>query len=85
LTSVDCWEELLEPPEEDLIARAHGNWIGRLALVSLCAQLNYSVAVLPAGCCSGCLEGQPVLGNLWDAFIIEQGIDAELRPLAMIM
>jgi hypothetical protein len=85
LISVDCWEELLEPPERDLIARAHGNWIGRLALVSLCSQLDYVIAVLPAGCCSECLEQTEELIGDWRQFMDRQGMKTISRPSAIIM
>ena len=48
MTSIDCWEELLDLPEENEVAvvRASGSWMARIAAVSIAVQRGYCV-VLP--------------------------------------
>ncbi|EFR01728.1 hypothetical protein MGYG_04729 [Nannizzia gypsea CBS 118893] len=38
LTSIDSWEELLDPPLGVGVFRAHGNWVARLAATSILMQ-----------------------------------------------
>lgn len=40
LTAIDCWEELLDAPDNIAVMRARGNWISRLAAVAIRAQLG---------------------------------------------
>lgn len=37
-TSIDSWEELLDPPLSPSIVRAHGNWVARLAAICILKQ-----------------------------------------------
>lgn len=58
-TSIDCWDELFEPPERLGIFRAHKNWAARLAAVCIAKQLTPKVLVgLVEGdmTCWWCLE-----------------------------
>ncbi|KAM5435049.1 hypothetical protein McanMca71_002600 [Microsporum canis] len=41
-TSIDCWEELLDPPLDVGVFRARGNWVARLAAVSILMQKSKS-------------------------------------------
>lgn len=34
ITSIDCWEEYLDPPANDRIFRSNGNWLARLAVAA---------------------------------------------------
>jgi len=54
LTSIDTWDELLEGPESTAIARAHGNWLSRLALTCVAADKGYDVYILPPSFCWKC-------------------------------
>lgn len=56
-TAVDCWEELLDHPNDHMVSRASGNWIGRLALTAMSVRMGFTVVVLPRDCCPGCLGG----------------------------
>lgn len=49
MTSIDCWEELLDLPEENEVAvvRASGSWMARIAAVSIAVQRG-SCIILPA-------------------------------------
>ncbi|RYP49489.1 hypothetical protein DL768_004815 [Monosporascus sp. mg162] len=39
ITAIDNWDEILDPPQSAIIAvRAAGNWVARLALVTVCAE-----------------------------------------------
>ena len=40
LTSIDYWNELLDPPLTDDIVRAHGNWSARLAASCVAHQVH---------------------------------------------
>ena len=58
-TSLDSWEELLDYPESVGIFRAHGNWVARLAAVSIIHQMGqgHSVGVFDQETfCLRCLE-----------------------------
>jgi hypothetical protein len=55
LTSIDNWDELLDPPEEGiLVLRAHENWLARLALAGVCWNERLLVIVLPPMPCWSC-------------------------------
>jgi hypothetical protein len=54
LTFIDTWDELLEGPESTAIARAHGNWLSRLALTCVAAHKGYDVYILPPSFCWKC-------------------------------
>ena len=50
LSSLDCWEELIDRPEEGIgIFQATGNWAARLAAVSILTQQGFGKAVRVAG------------------------------------
>ena len=55
-TAIDCWEELLEAPENDCVVRAHGNWLGRLAVACVAYQMGRQVVILPEDVCWKCVE-----------------------------
>jgi hypothetical protein len=47
MTSIDCWEELLDRPSNIGVIRAAGNWMARLASVAICHQLEQQCWILP--------------------------------------
>ncbi|KAL3422791.1 hypothetical protein PVAG01_04538 [Phlyctema vagabunda] len=53
-TSIDNWDELLDPPDTVCVLRAHGNWLARLSLMSVCWHLEYVIFVLPKNPCWSC-------------------------------
>jgi hypothetical protein len=54
---IDNWYELIDKPSGPAVVRSHGNWIGRLAAASLCAQLGYRTSILADGDCDrGCFS-----------------------------
>lgn len=56
LISLDCWDELLDPPSNSKsIFRATGNWQARLAAMAACKQKGYRVRVLPRKPCILCI------------------------------
>ncbi|KAE8447571.1 hypothetical protein EG329_010701 [Mollisiaceae sp. DMI_Dod_QoI] len=58
LTAIDTWDELLEPPKQgDIITRAHGNWLARLAISAVCKELGFRIVVLPKEVCWSCCNG----------------------------
>jgi len=54
LVSVDTWLELLEPPVQNAVVRAHGNAVARLAAAALATRHYRKVVVLPKDLCWGC-------------------------------
>ncbi|OCL07603.1 hypothetical protein AOQ84DRAFT_341618 [Glonium stellatum] len=54
--AIDCWEELLEAPEDACVVRAHGNWIGRLAATCVAYQMGRHVSILPEDVCWKCVD-----------------------------
>jgi hypothetical protein len=70
-TSLDSWDELLEPPVSVGILRAHGNWVARLAAVSILSQKGqgHSVGIFDhRKFCLKCLEVR------WAAPWVEAGL-----------
>ncbi|KAK2846313.1 hypothetical protein FQN49_005848 [Arthroderma sp. PD_2] len=60
-TSIDNWEEFLDSPTSVGIFRAHGNWVARLAAVSILSQkgLSYCTGIFDReNFCLKCLESQ---------------------------
>lgn len=56
LISLDCWDELLDPPTTSKsIFRATGNWQARLAAIAACEQNGQRVRVLPNKPCGLCI------------------------------
>lgn len=67
IVSLDCWDELLDPPETSCgIFRATGNWQARLAAMAVCKQKGYRVRVLPKRPCALCIES----GGGFDDFAV---------------
>ena len=40
VTSVEGWEDMLDPPSEKFVVRASGNWVARLATASMLIQVT---------------------------------------------
>ncbi|OAL54742.1 hypothetical protein IQ07DRAFT_583943 [Pyrenochaeta sp. DS3sAY3a] len=55
MTSLDCWEEFLDPPSGAAIFRAKGNWQARLGAAAAATQMGKHVVVLPGKSCLRCL------------------------------
>lgn len=56
LTSLDCWDEFLDPPlTSKSIFRSTGNWQARLAAVAACEQDGQRVLLLPQNPCLRCI------------------------------
>jgi hypothetical protein len=54
-TSIDNWEELLDPPKSGtIVIRAHGNWLARLALTVVCVNSGMDTIVLGNEPCWSC-------------------------------
>lgn len=51
-TALDSWEELLDCPDTIGIIRAHGNWVARLAAVSILTQMGHGGFI-------GLFDGRP--------------------------
>jgi hypothetical protein len=72
-TSLDSWDELLEPPVSVGILRAHGNWVARLAAVSILSQKGQGHSIGIFDHRKFCLK---YLEVRWAA----PGFEAELAP-----
>jgi hypothetical protein len=71
--SIECWDELRDCPEEQLVIRASGNWVARLAAVSYLAQKmgtkdtrSSRIFICPENICWVCREAE---SNMDDIFI----------------
>ncbi len=58
-TSAESWTDILDPPKEVCVVRAHGNWIGRLAAVCALSQIlprrqGHCIVVCPEDVCWDC-------------------------------
>lgn len=58
LVSLDCWDEVFDPPAQAGVFRAHGNWQARLAGASVSVQQGRNTMVLPHNACLKCLRSQ---------------------------
>jgi hypothetical protein len=47
LTSIDNWDEFLDPPTNNGVIRATGNWLARIAVTAIAAQKGFIVIVAP--------------------------------------
>jgi hypothetical protein len=56
LVSIDNWDELLDMPSEDMVIRAHGNWLARLAAATISIQKKRRTVFLPPNTCWECLR-----------------------------
>lgn len=56
LTSIDTWEELLDPPESVGLVRAVGNWQARLAATALGVALGHDTVIVGSELCWTCIE-----------------------------
>jgi hypothetical protein len=65
--SIDTWNELLDPPDSIAVFRARGNWVARLAAVSILRQKAYGITIVLEGSqvCWGCFE------NAFDFTVLE--------------
>ncbi len=57
VTSVENWEDVLDPPSEEFVVRASGNWVARLATASMLAQVTpetFGIEILPSNTCWKC-------------------------------
>ncbi|KAF5980432.1 hypothetical protein FCOIX_4816 [Fusarium coicis] len=71
--SIECWDELRDCPEEQLVIRASDNWVARLAAVSYLAQKmstkdmrSSRIFICPENVCWACREAE---SNMDDIFI----------------
>lgn len=73
-TSIDNWEELLDPPLSVGIFRAHRNWAARLAAICILKQKNMAsrVVILDQNApCLTCLESQLWANERMTAFFTD--------------
>jgi len=55
LVAIENWEELLNPhPGLPAVVKCHGNWQARLAVISICLQLDYRIIVFDSHGCWDC-------------------------------
>ncbi len=55
VTSVENWEDVLDPPSGEFVVRASGNWVARLATASMLAQSGkIGLEILPSSICWKC-------------------------------
>ena len=59
VTSVESWEDVLDPPSEGFVIRASGNWVARLATTSMLIQVmpegsGAGMIILPSDMCWKC-------------------------------
>lgn len=59
LSTADNWYELIDRPNNALIARAHNNWIARLAIVVLAVHYGCTVYIVPQGSCEAACFSNP--------------------------
>ncbi len=73
-TSIDSWEELLDPPLAVGIFRAHGNWAARLAAICILKQKNVDSRLFLLDqdtACLACFENQIWANERVTAFFID--------------
>jgi hypothetical protein len=55
LTSIDSWDELLDLPDNACVARAHNNWLARLAIASVVSQKQRPCLIASEHICWKCV------------------------------
>jgi hypothetical protein len=66
LTSVECWDEVLDPPKGSFVVRASDNWISRLAVTAMLRQslqkpeFSNSITICPRTVCWICSDHSDV-------------------------
>ena len=56
LTSIDSWDELLDPPGDIGIVRAQNNWLARQAITAFCVQEEIQFLLAPGRICWACID-----------------------------
>jgi hypothetical protein len=90
LLSAESWHDILDPPEEAFVVRAHGSWIARLAASSMMMQMlpgnvMQGVVVCDSDFCWPCeLERLPGLHNKQASEIDENSCISGLGKRAYI-
>jgi hypothetical protein len=56
ITSIDCWDELLDDPKVTSIVRAKGNWLARLAVTVVAFQKKRRVILAKDTVCWACVR-----------------------------
>ena len=60
ILSVECWEDVLDCPEDIAVVRAYGNWAARLAVCAVLAQNRRTkfgrASICPSRICWKCLK-----------------------------
>ena len=72
LASVECWDDILDPPREPLVIRANGNWIARLAATAVLVQMRKEnksdfqgyITLCPSSLCWKCISPVGPLSHL---------------------
>jgi hypothetical protein len=64
LSIADSWFEHLDRPDNAVIVRSAGNWLGRLAAAALSAQLGNDTFIVPVDACRECF-GNPQFFARW--------------------
>jgi hypothetical protein len=67
-TNIENWDELIEaPPRETIAVRAHGNWLARLATMTVCVSHGFTPVILPCQacwmCCAEIIRQQVIIGG----------------------
>ena len=63
ILSLETWDQIFDCPDGILVTKSHGNWVARLALVSVLAQhctlLAKKIIICPEKVCWKCVEFPP--------------------------
>jgi hypothetical protein len=72
MTSIDNWDELLDPPQSGIsVVRAQGNWLARLAITAVCSHLGFFTIIIPKEPCWSCC-GDEIVSRLREFSLSEQ-------------
>lgn len=63
MLAIECWDELKDCPEENVVVKAHGNWVARLAATSYLVECSKQpsskikrITICPPKVCWACVR-----------------------------
>ncbi|KAL4993538.1 hypothetical protein BDV10DRAFT_199511 [Aspergillus recurvatus] len=70
--SIDCWEELLSPPNEPMVLRSGSSWMARLTGVSIASSKGFKCFLLPVheSFCWTCVVEEAGVGGIVDRKVL---------------
>jgi hypothetical protein len=77
MTSIDNWDELLDPPTNTIcVVRGRKNWLARLAITCVALRSDFITILLPGDPCWSCCQ-ELILVNM-DTLVRQNPVDIKI-------